>query len=156
MQLLTRSTARLVVALAAVAAPALFRARRTPASVTAATPVLTAEPGPIAVADPADVYTPDEMPAVEVIEEAAASYETASEQARTADRGKRKARKLLDRLPAGVYGSWAVDRVESSRQTADLDAIRATYARHGLGDVPMRPCAPSLRVTRAAVLAVAA
>jgi hypothetical protein len=34
--------------------------------------------------------------------------------------------------------------------TADLDEIRATYARLGLGPVPMRRCAPSLRITEAA------
>lgn len=100
--------------------------------------------------DPANVFTPDEMPAPEAIEGAAADYAAATDRARSGDRGKRKARKLLDRLPAGRYGAWTVERVPSSRQTPDLEAIRATYQRLGLGDVPMRTCAPSLRVTRAA------
>ncbi|MCC3654731.1 hypothetical protein LIX60_25355 [Streptomyces sp. S07_1.15] len=99
------------------------------------------------VADPADVFPPEEMPAPEVIEEAAADYAAATDRARSGDRGKRKARKILDRLPAGRYGAWIVERVPSSRQTPDLEAIRATYTRLGLGDVPMRTCAPSLRIT---------
>lgn len=99
------------------------------------------------VPDPADVYTDEEMPAPEAIEAAAADYAAACDAARAADRGKRRAKKLLGRLPAGRYGRWLVERVPSSRQTPDLEAIRATYARLGLGDVPMRPCAPSLRVT---------
>ncbi|WP_225629377.1 hypothetical protein [Streptomyces werraensis] len=100
--------------------------------------------------DPADVYGPDEMPAPEVIEEAAADYAAACDRARAGDRGKRRARKILDRLPAGRYGGWIVERVPSSRQTPDLDSIRATYKRLGLGPVPMRTCAPSLRITAAA------
>ncbi|MFF3351095.1 hypothetical protein ACFYWN_00410 [Streptomyces sp. NPDC002917] len=101
--------------------------------------------------DPADVYTDDEMPAVDTIETAAAAYERAADQARRADRGKRAAKKILDRLPVGLYGAWIVERVTSSRETADLDAIRATYKRLGLGAVPMKRCAPSLKVRRAEV-----
>ncbi|MGW1799018.1 hypothetical protein ACWCQN_24375 [Streptomyces sp. NPDC001984] len=96
--------------------------------------------------DPADVYTDDEMPAVDTIETAAAAYERAADQARRADRGKRAARKILDRLPVGRYGAWEVERVPSGRSTADLDAIRAIFKAHGLGPVPMKPAAPSLKV----------
>ncbi|MCG6496647.1 hypothetical protein [Kitasatospora sp. A2-31] len=99
------------------------------------------------VPDPADVFTPEEMPSEGEIAEAAADYHAAADQARAADRGKRRSRKLLDRLPAGMYGSWNVERVPSSRQTPDLEEIRATYKALGLGPVPMKPCAPSLRVT---------
>ncbi|MFE9793560.1 hypothetical protein ACFYRL_17680 [Streptomyces goshikiensis] len=102
---------------------------------------------PATVADPADVFTADEMPAAEVIEAAAAGYAEAADAGRAADRMKRKTRKTLDRLPAGLYGRWMVERVESSRQTPDLEAIRATYKRLNLGEVPMRTCAASLRVT---------
>ncbi|MFK0064206.1 hypothetical protein ACIQTN_33910 [Streptomyces werraensis] len=102
------------------------------------------------VPDPADVFTPDEMPDVETIETTAADYLAACDQARAADRGKRKTRKMLDRLPAGVYGRFTVERTPSSRTTVDLDEVRATYARLGLGPVPMRRCAPSLRITEAA------
>ncbi|WP_432020955.1 hypothetical protein [Streptomyces sp. 1222.5] len=102
--------------------------------------------------DPADVYTDDEMPDTEAIEQAAVEYERAADQARRADRGKRAAKKILDRLPAGRYGTWIVERVASSRETADLDAIRATYKRLGLGSVPMKRCAPSVKVRRADTL----
>lgn len=40
-----------------------------------------------------------------------------------------------------------VERFESSRQVADLEAIKAVFAAHGLGDVPMKRCAPSLTIT---------
>ncbi|MFJ9101153.1 hypothetical protein ACIRJM_22110 [Streptomyces sp. NPDC102405] len=100
--------------------------------------------------DPADVYGPDEMSAPEAIKEAAADYAAACDRTRAGERGKRKARKILDRLPAGNYGGWIVERIPSSRQTPDLDSIRATYKRLGLGPVPMRTCAPSLRITAAA------
>ncbi|MGW0612037.1 hypothetical protein [Streptomyces sp. NPDC002788] len=93
------------------------------------------------------------MPTPEVIEEAAADYAAACDRARAGDWGKRKARKILDRLPAGRYGGWVVERVPSSRQTPDLDSIRATYKRL-IGPVPMRTCAPSLRITAAAAAVV--
>lgn len=105
---------------------------------------------PVTAPDPTDVYAPDDMPALADIEAAAVEFERSADQARRADRGKRAARKILDRLPTGVYGSWLVSRTPSSRQTADLDAIRATYKALGLGPVPMKPSAPSLRVERVA------
>lgn len=105
--------------------------------------------------DPTDVYEADELPEVEAIETAAAEFAAAADQARTADRAKRKTRKVLDRLPAGLYGGWLVSRTPSSRQTADLDAIRATYERLGLGPVPMKQSAPSLKVERVDVPALA-
>ncbi|WP_322753312.1 hypothetical protein [Frankia sp. Cas3] len=115
---------------------------------------------PRLVADPATVFSADELDAIdpETIAHAADEFDQAGDQARAADRTKRRARKFLDRLPAGVYGAWLVERVESPRLVADLELIRATYAAAGLGDVPMRPCAPSLRVQRVEVpvLAVAA
>lgn len=112
------------------------------------------QPVPVPAVNPVDVYTLEEMPPAEVIEAAASDYATACDLARAADRGKRKAKKLLGRLPAGLYGRWLVEQVPSSRQTPDLEAIRATYARLDLGEVPMRTCAPSLRVTAAAEAAV--
>lgn len=104
---------------------------------------------PIEAPDPADVYSTDELPDLADIERAALGYDLASDNARQADRAKRKHRKLLDRLPAGTYGKWIVERITSSRETPDLVAIRATYERLGLGDVPMRAVAPSLKVRRA-------
>lgn len=112
---------------------------------------LVLDQAPVTAPDPADVYTPDELPPVAEIEAAAAEYDRSADQARRADRGKRAARKVLDRLPTGLYGSWLVSRTPSSRQTADLDAIRATYKRLGLGPVPMKQSAPSLKVERVEV-----
>ncbi|WP_406462285.1 hypothetical protein OH768_44065 [Streptomyces sp. NBC_01622] len=103
--------------------------------------------------DPADVLDADELPPVEQIETAAREYERAADQARRADRGKRAAKKILDKLPAGLYGTWRVFRTPSSRQTPDLAAITATYKKLGLGPVPMKECAPSLKVERVEVLA---
>lgn len=110
------------------------------------------QPAPVTVAKPvADTYTAAELPAVELIEAAAREFERAADQARRADRGKRAARKILDRLPAGTYGGWLVERVPSARQTADLDAIRAIFKTNGLGPVPMKASAPSLKVTQVPV-----
>lgn len=102
------------------------------------------------VEQPADVYGLDDMPALADIEAAAREYERAADQARRADRGKRAARKILDRLPAGTYGAWLVERISNNRQTADLDEIRRIFKQHGLGPVPMKQSAPSLKVKQAA------
>ncbi|KUL22213.1 hypothetical protein [Streptomyces regalis] len=115
----------------------------------AAPVVEQAQQAPVTAPDPADVYSDEEMPSVETIEAAAKEYDRAADQARRADRGKRAARKVLDRLPVGICGAWVVERVTSSRETADLDAIRTTYKRLGLGRVPMKRCAPSVKVHRA-------
>lgn len=104
---------------------------------------------PAPAADPADTYTADEMPELIAIERAALSYDLAADNARRADRAKRAARKILDRLPAGTYGNWIVERVASNRQTADLDAIRAIFKANGLGLIPMKDAQPSLKVRRA-------
>src|SRR5688572_22894602 len=67
--------------------------------------------------DPAGLYAADEIPATETIEAAAREYDRAADQARRADRGKRAAKKVLDKLPAGVYGRFRIFRTPSSRQT---------------------------------------
>lgn len=108
----------------------------------------TEAPAVVEAPDPAGLYEADEMPELAAIERAALGFDLAADNARSADRAKRKHRKILDRLPSGAYGQWLVRRVASSRQTPDLVAIRATYERLGLGDVPMRDTAPSLRVER--------
>lgn len=113
-------------------------------------PAVVETPAP--AADPAALYTEAEMPALADIERAALSLDLATDNARRADRAKRAARKVLDRLPAGTYGAWIVERATSNRQTADLDAIRATYKRLGLGPVPMKTNAPSLKVRRAEIV----
>lgn len=114
-----------------------------------------AEPASVEAADPAGLYEADEIPAVETIETAAREYERAADQARRADRGKRAAKKVLDKLPAGVYGTWRVFRTPSSRQTPDLAAITAIFKANGLGPVPMKACAPSLKVELVEVAPVA-
>jgi hypothetical protein len=106
-------------------------------------------PAAVEAPEPAGLYEPDEMPDTATIERAALSLDLANDNARRADRAKRAARKVLDRLPAGTYGTWIVERVTSNRQTADLDAIREMYKRHNLGAVPMKANAPSLKVRRA-------
>ncbi|MFF7021971.1 hypothetical protein ACFY97_13250 [Streptomyces klenkii] len=111
---------------------------------------------PATAPDPMDTFSAEDMPTAEVIEAAAAEFDRAADQARRADRGKRAARKILDRLPAGTYGSWVVSRVASSRQTADLDEIRRIFKAHGLGPVPMKATAPSLKVKRAEAAAAPA
>jgi hypothetical protein len=108
---------------------------------------------PAVAAEPDGLYTEADMPELADIERACFGFDLAADSARSADRAKRKHRRLLDRLPAGLYNGWLVSRTPSNRQVADLEAIRATYARLGLGPVPMRTAAPSLRVTRAEVLA---
>ena len=40
--------------------------------------------------------------------------------------------------------------MDNARETADLEAIRAIFVANGLGPVPMKPCAPSLKVARVA------
>ncbi|MGW2896817.1 hypothetical protein ACWDAO_19925 [Streptomyces sp. NPDC001212] len=108
------------------------------------------EPAVVEAPDPAGLYEPDEIPATETIEAAAAEYERAADQARRADRGKRAAKKILDRLPAGIYGTFRIFRTPSSRTTPDLAEITRLFKAHGLGPVPMKPCAPSLKVERVA------
>lgn len=103
-------------------------------------------PATVEAPDPADVLTADELPAVETIEAAAREYERAADQARRADRGKRAAKKVLDKLPAGIYGTWRVFRTPSSRQTPDLAEITRIFKANNLGPVPMKACAPSLKV----------
>ncbi|MEY9909744.1 hypothetical protein ABIA35_005987 [Catenulispora sp. MAP12-49] len=116
----------------------------------AARPVVVA---PQTAPDPAGLYTADELPPLADIEAAAEKFVTASEQARTADRVKRASRKILDRLPAGRYGLFQVERVENAREVADLEAIRAIFVANGLGEVPMKRTAPSLKVAFAPELA---
>jgi hypothetical protein len=100
-------------------------------------------------AEPADVFAPADLPEVADIEAAASLYFRAADQARTADRAKRKARKILDLLPVGRHGAWEVTREPSGRETVDLDAVRKLFKQHGLGPVPMKQSAPSLKVHKA-------
>lgn len=90
-----------------------------------------------------------DLPDLAEIEAAAGAYERAADAARAAERSKRKANKVLSLVPAGVWGSWRIERVQSGRSTVDLDAVRAHYKALGL-EVPMKSSAPSLKVSRVA------
>ncbi|MEV7600013.1 hypothetical protein AB0O91_21795 [Kitasatospora sp. NPDC089797] len=111
------------------------------------TPAAAPTPASMTVPDPEGPYEPGEMPAAEAIEAAARSYHLAADQARRSDRAKRAAKKVLGRLPAGVYSGWSVERVPCDRETVDLNAVRSIFKAHGLGNVPMKQSAPSLKVT---------
>jgi hypothetical protein len=91
-----------------------------------------------------------EPPTVAEIETAARDYEQARAETNAAARLKRTAEKILKRTPDGVHGTVTVERFESNRQVADLDAIRAIFEANGLGEVPMKRCSPSLTITFAA------
>lgn len=99
-------------------------------------------PAPLTVDD----ITGD-VPDVETIEAAAKEYEQARQATNAAARIKRAAEKILKRTPDGVYGRVSVERFESSRLVADLDRIREIFKAHGLGEPPMKRCAPSLTLT---------
>lgn len=115
--------------------------RRVPSVVEQATQ--PAETPAVAVSAPVD------LPDLAEIEAAAGAYERAADAARAAERSKRKANKVLSLVPAGVWGSWRIERVQSGRSTVDLDAVRAHYKALGL-EVPMKSSAPSLKVSRVA------
>lgn len=90
----------------------------------------------------------EEPPTVEQVAEAAEAHEAARELYNEGARGKRSARKVLDRTPTGEYGDWSVSWVQSSRREWDRDAIAAVFAELGR-EIPTRPAAPSLKLTRA-------
>ncbi|MFG1826710.1 hypothetical protein ACGFIJ_29880 [Microbispora bryophytorum] len=114
-------------------------------------PATRPAPSPKPGATAAEVEAPPaEIPTIEAIQTAARLHDQAREQTNAAARTKRKAEKVLARTPDGVYGPVTIERVPSGRQTADLDAIRALFAEHNLGELPMRACAASLVVTWAA------
>lgn len=106
-------------------------------------------PAPLAVDDITGA-----VPDVEDIETAAREYEQARQATNAAARVKRSAEKILKRTPDGTYGHVVVERYESSRLVADLDEIKRVFKAHGLGDVPMKRCAPSLSLSFVDELAV--
>lgn len=109
----------------------------------------TPVPAPAAVdPDTTEFFTEQDMPPAEDIAEAARLYFRACDDARTADRAKRKAKGLLGKLRAGRYGDWEVYREPSNRPTVDLVAVRKIFKDHNLGPVPMRQSADSLKVRK--------
>lgn len=93
---------------------------------------------------PAVAYVPDGP-----VEAACALYDASAELARQGDRGKRKARKILDVVEDGQYGPWTVERVESAKEGVDLVRVAEILAYFGL-EVPMKQHANSLKVSRVA------
>ena len=71
------------------------------------------------------------------------------------DRAKRAAKKTLSRLPVGRYGTWDVTRESSGRETVDLEAVRKIFKANGLGPVPMKTSAPSLKVRKVELVQLA-
>lgn len=124
--------------------------RKHRAPVTFVSPAAFAPAAPVEVKAPKPLLVEDikgAVPSVDVIEKAARSYEAARIEGNAAERIKNKAKKVLAETPDGTYGLVTVERFASSRQTADLDAIRAIFAEHGLGDVPMKTNAASITLT---------
>lgn len=101
--------------------------------------------------EPAEPFTPDDMPALADIEQAAASYFRAGDAARAADRQKRASKKILTRLMPGRYGDWEIALESSGRSVADLDEIKRIFKAHGLGSIPVKSSTPSLKVRRVQV-----
>ncbi|MFJ9745730.1 hypothetical protein [Streptomyces chartreusis] len=90
----------------------------------------------------------DEPPTVEEVVAAIEEHEAAREQYNAGSRGKRAARKVLDRTRTGEYGRWSVSWVQSSRHEWDREAIEAVFAEIGR-TIPTKPSSPSLKLTRA-------
>lgn len=138
---ITRTAARVIRDI--TEAPAVARQLRT---LRADAPTHTTAPKPAPRPVVVDI-DPTNTPDIADIEAAARKYETARTEANAAARLRRQADRVLKRTPSGTYGTVTVERVESSRQTVDLDAVKALFAEHGLGEVPMKRCAPSTTVT---------
>lgn len=88
-------------------------------------------------------------PTAEEIAAAAELHETARETYNDGSRGKRAARKILDRAETGEYAGWALKWVQSSRRELDREAVAAICAGLGI-EVPTRPAAPTLKLSRVA------
>lgn len=109
-------------------------------------------PAPAAVEpDTTEFFTEADMPAAEDIAEAARLYFRACDDARTADRAKRKAKGILSKLRNGRYGDWELVREPSGRTVADLDEIKRIFKANGLGPIPVKTSSPSLKVRRVQV-----
>ncbi|MFD4243292.1 hypothetical protein ACFWP3_17075 [Streptomyces sp. NPDC058525] len=92
---------------------------------------------PAAVADPF-------VPSVAEVEQAACDYTEGAELARQGEALKRKARKVLGRVPSGTYGTATITRKANSRIT-DKAAMEAKLK--ALGEpLPMMDRAPTLVV----------
>jgi len=139
------ATAALITVVAAVFGRPTRQARPTAVQPAAAEQAPVVEAAPVVELAPLTADDIEgEVPSEAEIIEAAKRYEEARRQTNAAARAKRLAEKVLSRTPDGMYGALKVERRVSSRKVADLDAIRRIFAEHGLGEVPMKTCAPSL------------
>lgn len=73
-----------------------------------------------------------------------AAYAAINEQANAADKERRRLRKLIDEVPAGVWGRWRKSLGEPAR-IVDMERVRELLMERGL-DVPMKDGAARLRV----------
>lgn len=94
------------------------------------------------VTGPADV---DDVPTVAEVEKAAEAHEDARTTYNEGARGKRAARKVLDRAVSGIYGSWVVSWVQPNRREWDRAAIEKVFADLGR-EIPTKPAAPQLKL----------
>lgn len=99
-----------------------------------------------------DVAEPEFLPSVEQIEAAAADYTEGSELARQGAALKRRAKKVLDLVPAGTYGTVTVRRKANSR-IVDKNAMESMLKAEGK-TLPMMDRATSLVVEIAEATAV--
>lgn len=105
---------------------------------------------PLAAMVPADVSDLTEIEVDEVAVAAAlGAFFEASERAKSADRDKRKHRKVFEGLPGRIYGAWRLAWKPATRKVPDLDAITAIFEDNGLGEVPMKLVSDSVEVTKA-------
>lgn len=84
---------------------------------------------------------------IDQVETAGLMYLEYAELGRYADRGKSRAKRQLKGYPAGNYGEVQIKFERVNREYPDMDLIAETYAKHGLGPVPMKSAEPSLRVS---------
>lgn len=87
-----------------------------------------------------------EVRQIDEVEDAGLMYMDYAELARVAERGKSRAKRHLKAFDPGTYGGIRLVMARVNREYPDTDAIRATYAKLGLGPVPMKAAEPSLRV----------
>lgn len=117
---------------------ALRRVTRRPEPSAANEPPPASEPSPTGELSAADVDASRYAAAV------LADYAAVSDRARAVDRERRRLRKTVDALPAGIHGGWE-KRFGEPGEVVDGDRVRELLAGYGLA-VPMKPAAPPLEV----------
>lgn len=98
-----------------------------------------------AVVQDSEVEAPVDM---EAAASALGAFFEANEEVKELERTKRRAKKLIATLKAGVYGTWKLSWKPSARETPDLEAIARIFRENGLGDVPMKQCSDTMEVSK--------